>query len=444
MQSSGANATLGQPNLGQSVETPYPKSGYAWTVVAILLFAYMTSLIDRQILSLLVQPVRQDLGISDTQLSILIGFAFAMFYSTLAVVFGGLADRFNRRNMIIVGITLWSIATIGCGLAQNFTELFIGRMLVGVGEAVLGPAAYSMIADYFPKDKRSRAAAVFTMGAFMGGGAAFIFGGAVVDLTTQADGLVLPFIGSVKGWQAAFIIVGLPGLVIGPVLCLIREPIRREVGKSSVGLRNLWRFMARNRALLSLIVVGYGTNGLINVGLMTWLPAQFIRVHGWSAGDIGLSYGLIQLIIGSAGVATGGWWVSRRGAAPGTVLRTSSRCLLIMAPLAVAAGLAGSPYVALIALSLIAFPIGWVAGLAPAAIYEIAPNEFRGQLVSFYLMAGTVLPYCFGIVAIAAFTDYVFQSDLAVGKSMAIVLSLAVLVGSTMLHLATRLKVSDT
>ena len=146
-----------------------PNGGvYAWYVVAVLMFAYMVAFVDRQILSLLVQPIKRDLGVTDTQIGLLAGFAFAIFYSVLGVPIARLADRTNRKTLITVGVVLWSVMTAACGLTKTYWQLFLMRVGVGVGEATLSPAAYSMMADYFPPKKLARAIGVYAMGLIHG------------------------------------------------------------------------------------------------------------------------------------------------------------------------------------------------------------------------------------------------------------------------------------
>src|SRR3989338_3649517 len=192
--------------------TAYPNPAYAWYVVTVLFIAYTVSYIDRQIMSLLIEPIKQDLQISDTQVSLLQGFAFTIFYTIAGIPLGRLADQKNRRAIISAGILVWCFMTTACGLAKNFGTLFLARIGVGVGEACLSPAAYSIIADYFPKDKRGMPISLYSMGIFFGAGLSFIISGYVIQEVSQAREIILPLIGIVRPWQLSFFIVGLPGL----------------------------------------------------------------------------------------------------------------------------------------------------------------------------------------------------------------------------------------
>ena len=200
--------------MGQTAtpdDTPWPSSTMAWYAVAVLFVAYTFSFADRIILSLLVQPIKQDLALSDTKISLLHGFAFAIFYTLMGIPIGRLADRYSRRAIAAAGIAVWSFMTAVCGIARGYWELFSARVGVGVGEAALSPAAFSMIADLFPPQKLGRALSVYTMGAFVGAGLAFIIGGAVIQSITSSPEMTLPIVGTIRSWQAAFFIVGLPG-----------------------------------------------------------------------------------------------------------------------------------------------------------------------------------------------------------------------------------------
>src|SRR5690606_31508962 len=206
---------------------PWPRPAVAWYAVVILVIAFVFSFIDRIIIAMLVDPLKQDLGLSDTQLGILQGLAFAVFYAVVGLPIGRWADRYSRRMIIASGIFLWSIMTAVCGLARNFWELFLARVGVGVGEAALSPAAYSMIADYFPKEKLGRAVGVYQAGAFFGAGLSFLVGGLIIQAVAKAGDISLPLVGAVRPWQVVFFVVGLPGVLVALLMFTVREPARR-------------------------------------------------------------------------------------------------------------------------------------------------------------------------------------------------------------------------
>ena len=217
------------------VEPAYPSPARAWYMVILLTILYMFSFLDRTIIVLLIEPIKADLGLSDTQLSLLYGFAFALFYTLLGIPIARMADRRNRRTIIMWGVAIWSVMTAICGIARNFGQLFIARMGVGVGEAALSPAAYSLISDSFPPNERARAMSVYTMGLYLGVGLALVLGGVVIEWVASIGTVVLPIFGEIRAWQATFMAVGLPGLLLAGLMMTVREPLRRELGSSQVG-----------------------------------------------------------------------------------------------------------------------------------------------------------------------------------------------------------------
>lgn len=425
-------------------EQPYPNPRYAWFVTVCLQLAFAIALIDRGILALLVQPIKADLGLSDTQFSLLAGMAFAIFYAVMGLVLGRVADRWNRRNMIIIGMVLWSLATIACGLARNFEELFLARVMVGVGEAALSPCAYSMIADYFPKEKRSRPLSFYTMGIYTGSGIALVFGATAVAYAANAGAVTLPIIGALKSWQIVFVIVGLPGLIMAALMFFVLEPDRRELvaelNSSEAARPLLSEFIQEHGRLIVLVILAFALNGVVYYGIGTWTPALFIRKFGWSASEIGYALGTLQLIFGTSGILISSWFVSRpQYAGRGTILLTVPRVgLLIMVPLALTFGFSNAASVVLAALAGLIFFGGFVSAQSAVALYQVTPNDFRGITVAAYLTTGTMLGLGIGSFLFAAITDNVFKNEAAVGKSCGIVFFAVALLGAECLRRAAR------
>ncbi|MXO66675.1 spinster family MFS transporter [Altericroceibacterium endophyticum] len=434
------------PAIGEDARSGW-KYGAArsWFVVILLLLAYTISLIDRQVLSLLVVPIEQSLNISDTQISLLHGLAFAIFYTLFGIAIGRAVDRYNRRNIIICGMVLWCLATMACGLASSFAGLFVARMFVGVGEATLSPAAFSMIADYFPPEKRGRAISVFSMGVFAGSGLALIAGGMAIDAMDQWAGAPLPVLGKMESWQLAFFAVGAPGLLVAALIMTIREPKRREMSDDGLGFSETLAFFRRKAPALLTMILAFGANGLINFALAGWAPTFFIRVFGWSAGEIGAVYGTLLMVCGSAGIWVGGalsdWLVKRVG--KGGVLMVMRGSALLMIPSLAAFGFASDSTYALIALGWSCFVLGLPTGLAPVALYAITPNQFRGQVTACYLFSVTLIGMMLGSTLIALGTDYLFQDVNAVGKSLALVASCAALFSFVSLSFSQRIQKRD-
>jgi MFS family permease len=197
---------------------------YSWYVVGVLTLAYILSFIDRQIITLMIGPIKQDLGLTDTQMSYLIGLSFALFYTVFGFLIALAADRYNRRNIVTAGIVVWSVMTAFCGLAKGYGQLFLARMGVGFGEGALSPSALSMISDYFPREKLARAISVYSMGIAVGSGIALLVGGSIIHLVSSAATVTLPLVGELRPWQAAFVIVALPGLPLALLMLTVREP----------------------------------------------------------------------------------------------------------------------------------------------------------------------------------------------------------------------------
>ena len=246
--------------------------GYAWYVVGILLLAQVFSFLDRMIMGLLVGPIRSSFDISDTQYSLLAGLAFSLFYAVMGLPMARIADGGNRRNLIAIGITVWSFMTAMCGLAKGYWTLFIARMGVGIGEATLGPAAYSVITDYFPKQVLARALSVFMIGVTLGSGFAYMLGGAVVGYVEGMGQLSFPLVGEVEGWQLTFFIVGLPGLLVALLVRLtVREPARQG-DTTDVGLpmSEVATYIYQNRRAYSGHILGISIFIMVVYALNLW------------------------------------------------------------------------------------------------------------------------------------------------------------------------------
>ena len=271
-------------------------------------------------MALMVGPIRRDLGISDTRMSLLMGLSFALFYSLLGLPIGRLADRTSRKWIITAGIAVWSLMTSLCGAARNFTQLFLARVGVGVGEAALSPPAYSLIADYFPRERLGTAIGVYSLGIYLGSGLALMLGGWVTGRIANAAGWALPLIGTLRPWQAVFVIVGLPGLVLALWVATLREPRRGAMGgatsASPLSLKVVNQYVRTHRGAFLGHNLGFGFVAMVNYSWAYWVPTWLQRVHGWTPQHVGLIYGLWTATFGVAGVVFGGWLgdqLARRG-----------------------------------------------------------------------------------------------------------------------------------
>lgn len=402
---------------------PAPASPrYAWYVVGVLTLVYVFSFIDRQILNLLVKPIRRDLGISDTQMSLLMGFSFAIFYTFFGILMGKLADSHSRRGLIAAGFILWSILTAGCGLARNYTQMLLLRMGVGVGEASLSPAAYSLITDYFPPHRLATAISVYSMGIYLGTGLAYLLGGTVIAFASGQDLWQLPVLGATRPWQVIFFLVGLPGVLLAALMTTVREPARTRAA-TTASYAEFWQFVRANFGTFLCHNLGFSLLSFSSYGIAAWLPTFFTRHHGWTASSIGIWFGLIVMIFGTLGIVAGGYWADRlrqRGQ-PDATMRVGLFVSLAWFPAGIAAFVVPSPWLALAFLCVAQFFTSAPFGVAPAAIQQIAPPQLRGQASAIYLFVINLVGLGLGPTAVALTTDYVFRDDNMVGWSLLIV-----------------------
>lgn len=409
----------------------YPSSAYAWYVVVVLTAAYVVSFVDRQILALLVEPIRRDLGLTDTQMGLIMGSAFALFYTILGIPLGWLADRFSRRGIIAAGITIWCLMTAACGLSRNFGQLFLARVGVGVGEAALGPSALSLISDYFPRERRGRAISFYNMGVSLGAGIAMIGGGWIIAAIADAPPTTLPIVGEIYAWQTVFLVVGLPGLAIAALMATVREPERRDKlrvmadgGRTEeVSIRNTIRYLRDRWQVYGSHFLGMSVVTCIGYAFLFWIPTMFIRTWGWDIQQISLTYGLVALITGPIGVNAGGWFADhlyRRGYRD-SHMRACLCFALIFVPSSVLVPLMPTPELAVAMLVPSSLGAAGVTATGVAALMMITPNQLRGQTTALYYFVISILGLSVGGAAVGAITDYVFGYEAALRYTLAVV-----------------------
>lgn len=416
-----------------------------WYLVFVLMLAFIVSFVDRQVITLLVQPIKQDLDINDTQVSLLMGLAFAIFYVAMGVPIARLSDYKNRKRIIAVGIFFWSVATALCGLAKNFTHLFLARVGVGVGEATLTPAAYSMIADAFPANKLARAIAVYSMGAFLGAGIAGLFGGWAVKAISTWDTTAWPVVGHLSPWQLTFMLVSLPGFaLVMLIMTTIREPkrtgLRQEPKGGAVPMSDVVAFLKLNKKTFGTIFVAYAFGGIAFYGFMSWIPEFIRRTHGWTIGEAGMLFGGIFALFGSAGVLSGGWicdHLTEKGHEDAAI-KCAALFFSAALPLMVAMPLMPSMELTIPALALMSFALASQQAMSPVAIQLVTPNEMRAQITAIFFVAATFPAIGFGATSVALLTDYVFQNDAMIRYSLAIVGLVAMSVAAVSLMLGVK------
>jgi MFS family permease len=413
-----------------AVQVEEPKAGQtsralAWYAVILLTACYTLSYIDRQILSILVGPIKRDLGISDTSIGLLQGLAFSLFYTFMGLPLGRIADRSSRRNLIGVSVLVWSFFSGACSLARSFWSLVVTRIGVGFGEAGLSPAAYSLIADVFPKEGLGVALSIFYMGVFLGSSLALLLGGTVVEAVSHMSSITLPLLGTMAPWRITFLIAAVPGIPFALLIFTLREPIRRgklQVAASKLTFRQTLREVGGRWTSLAGISVGMACQAICNYCFMAWAPTFFARVHHWAPGQTGRTLGIILATFGCLGMLAGGRIsdvLLKKGIhdAPLRVAIPSAIMTAILFPIAFLSSNA-TLTVALIGPGL--FFLALPMGSATAALQLIFPNELRGQVSAFYLFCLNLGGLTLGPLMPGVLNDYFFHSEAAIGKSVAI------------------------
>jgi len=405
---------------------PITRPRVGWTAVATLFLFTVLSVLDRNLLTLLVGPIKADLGLSDVQLSLLYGLAFAIFYAVMGLPSGWMIDRFQRRVVIFLGVVVWSIATLATGFARSYNALFAARAVVGAGEAVLVPGSHSIIGDLFPREKMAMPMSVSALGIKVGQGLALLIGSALTLLFVPDKPYMLPLLGELMGWHLIFIVVGGPGILLALLIFLIPEPERRAARPSAriaakpAGFVAYFRFMRRHPRFYighHLGILLYGTTAL---SVITWAPAYLGRAHGWQEHQIGLWLGSALLVGTCAGMPLHGYLADRffqRGVTD-IHLRYTAVSALAGWPLGVAAFSVADPYLAVALIGLMFFVISTYGGLSVAAVQAIVPGDMRGKASAIMLliigMGGTIL----GPLCVALLTDRLFGDPARVGDSI--------------------------
>jgi MFS family permease len=411
-----------------------PSERYAWYVVFVLIAAYISSFLDRQILSLLVEPIRQDLQITDLQISLLQGFAFAVFYSLCVLPAGWLVDHFSRKNVLAAGLALWCLMTVACGFAASFGELFAARMAVGLGEAVLGPAAFALITSYFSRERLPIAMSVYSIGGSLGAGMAYMFGAVAAHFAAR-ESIDIPFLRDHAPWQVAFMIVGAPGLLVTVLVLLIREPPRATA--PAIRAQGVTPFLKDNARFLAVYALGIGLLTSVSYANMAWSPTMFLRLHGWDTGYTARWLGAIMLVFGTAGILAGGYWAVRMRMrhADGT-LRTAMLIAFLLTPLTICAPLLSNPWLSLAAYVPTIFLSTSFVSLGPTSIQLIAPDAIRGRINGITLMAVSLVGISIGPFLVALITDAVFGEPKAIDAGLAIGSGLLALASGVFLFLS--------
>ena len=407
-------------------QLPYPKESYAWYVIGILFLVTVLSQLDRQLPTLLVGPIRAEFGINDTQFSILQGYAFAVVYTFAGIPLGRLVDRGHRRNLIVCGLLFWSAMTVFSGLAGSYWELFAARMGIGVGEAVLAPAAYSMIADYVAPARRGRALAIYYMSIGIGSGASLFIGGLVLQ-AMPAQGLEAPVIGHLDSWRWLFLFAGAPGIIVAGLLFTVREPQRRELdansnNKEQPSISEVTAYVRDNIATFSRVLIYPSILAIIGYGSLAWAPTLMQRRFDMATSESGQVIGLLIAVCGTVGTLISGWlsdhWHNR--GVRSARFRVTLVGQAVLLPTVAVWSLMPNPVMACVLLGVALVGLAIAQTAAPPAIQEVVPNRMRGQMIAIYLLFGGLLGIGFGPTLVALITDHVFQNDAMIHWSIAV------------------------
>jgi MFS family permease len=426
-----------QPTAAATSAVPFPSPGQAWYLVFTLLFFYIFSFIDRQILALLIGPMKRDLEITDAQMGLLGGFAFALLYTFLGIPIGRLADRMSRKSIIAVGVIVWSAMATLCGLARTFWQFFFARVGVGVGEAALSPAAYSMITDAFPRERVGGAFSIYNMGIAIGSGIAFLVGGVVVGLVSGGEVYQLPLLGEVRAWQLVFIVTGAPGLLLPLLLLSVREPNRRGLiqTESAAGahverkipLRQVVAFMVKSGHFYSLHFLAMAMMAMLGYAVGFWLPEVMARTYGIAVANVGKVLGLSTMFINTVGIFVAGRLCDRlteRGHSDAPIWICFGTAVLVVATSALPAFMP-TVTLGLIAMCVAGFPFHGYVAMGPMSVNQVTPNQMRAQVSAVYLFVVNLIGQGLGPWAVGAISDYVLGDPLQIRYAL-----LSVVVGA--------------
>ena len=403
------------------MNAPAVGSRYAWYVVGVLLLLNVSSFIDRQVMAFLVGPIKADLGISDTQMGLLLGPAFALTFAFSGLLIGKLVDRGNRVAIIAWGVAAWSVMCTACGVANTFGQLFAARFGVGIGEATLSPSAASLIVDYFPQEKLATAMSVFTSGVFIGSGLAYLIGGLLIEAVGSSAPWELALVGEIQPWQQVLIIVGLPGMLLAALTLTIREPRRKlATPVHAATAAEVVTWLRRHAGAFLTFGLGIAIYATVNFGTAFWFPVFFDRAHGWSPGKVGVIMGGATLIFGVVGVIAGGRladWFKLRGRSDGNLI-----VLIVSAVVSIAAGLplylTSSEPVLIASLIVTNIAAASPFGAAAAAMQEMSPSTMRGQAAALLGLLLNFVGLGLGPTVVGLLTDRAFQDEAKVGLSL--------------------------
>lgn len=384
---------------------------YPWVLLAVLWVIYLLSSLDRIVINLLVEPIKADFGLTDTEISLLQGPAFIAAFSVAIIPMGILVDRVNRTRLLAAGLGLWSLMTGLCGVANSFWALFMARAGVGLGESALNPSGYSLISDAFKKERLGLALGIFIMGGAIGAGLAFILGGVVIGALSRHGDIAVPFLGVLRPWQLTFAILAVPGLVMAIILSLLPNPPRQKSAAAPgdrPGESIIRGFYRQNLTLLLRHHAAMGSANTVQLGMLAWIAPLLSRVHGWHASSIGMIVGAVMLVALPIGLMGGGYIgdrLIRFGAHMRLVVCAVS--ITIAALCGVAYPLMSDPWSLVVMFGVASMFAGIPPGVGNAALHHVVPGEIRGRVSAIYYLVVLVFGMA-GPTMVALASDNLF------------------------------------
>jgi MFS family permease len=369
---------------------------YAWYALGLLTLVYVLNFLDRTLIYILFTPIKKEMAFSDLQLALLGSTSFVIFYTALGIPFGRLADRVVRKNMIAGGLAVWSLFSGLTGFAKGFWTMFFCRLMVGVGEATLGPAALSLLSDYFPPRMRATVQGIYSSGIAVGSGLAFFLGG---------------WLGQNYGWRWAFYFLGFPGLLLAVVVFFLREQRRGRTEVATIHYTSKdWKILFQS-VPLRYLYLGYALFGLASNNLGIWVPSFFVRAHGMSLVLIGTVAGILSIAVGVPVTIFGGYASDRfRRFGKGGRMLFSMCAALASVPLWLALLFSGNAALLLI-LNFVLFglALSWL-GPAAADVHDIAGPHLRGLGIGIYFSTVNIVAYGIGSPVIGKLNDWLGAS----------------------------------
>ncbi len=437
MSNHTANDTIGVAPASQATVR-----SSSWWMVGVLLSLYVFSWLDRLIISMLVQPIKADLALTDFQMSLLLGPAFALSYALFGLPLGWAVDRYPRRWIVFLGVTVWGLATAACGLAQSFEALLVARMMVGIGEACLIPAAYSLLADEFPRERLTVAASTFQMGGKVGSAAAFGLGAFAIALaeSLHARGVQWPLIGDLEAWQRVMVMVGLPGMLLAGLVFTFREPARRGVtAAESEDGSLLLSFLRANWRLIALMLLCFSALALCGYSLTSWVPTYITRRFGWEPMQYGPALSAMNVIAAVWLVINGRIvdWLFGRGMKDAH-MRFYSWLMLALAPAVALLFVVSRPWLFLGLYCVVQFLTVPFMVYVSSIVALLAPNAIRGQLIAIFMFVFTTLGMGAGPALVGAITDFAFHDESRIGASLMIVVVTCFVIALVTMRLSLR------